>query len=144
MIDKRELRIGNIVSCATDEDDNCLPCKIFELYEDRLKWGLLDDLKGGNSTSYKHTVAIRITPSWLEKMGFEQDIDEDKDVFWGIGMAKWFRLFWWEFSIPDDNGFYFKNDSPVETKVTSVHQLMNLYFFITGEELTIKTDLYER
>ena len=68
---------------------------------------------------------IALTEEWLLKFGFEKDRN---GYFLGI----------LSFSITKNNKFMICiNDSPIQTICNYVHQLQNLYFALTGEELII-------
>ncbi|HNP08162.1 MAG TPA: hypothetical protein PKN99_11085 [Cyclobacteriaceae bacterium] len=66
---------------------------------------------------------IRLTPEWLEKFGFEK---ERINVYWKDPM----RLV-----IFPDGLLYLANQRHVN--IYYVHQLQNLYFALTGNELTL-------
>jgi hypothetical protein len=115
-----ELRIGNWVRWNYEErsEGNVYPVEYG--YE-------LDDIKN-NPNIVK---PIPLTEEWLLKFGFEFDkgcsywkseIELTKDT-----MEEYFTAF-------DCRGFGF-----CEKEIKHVHQLQNLYFALTGEELTIKT-----
>jgi hypothetical protein len=79
--------------------------------------------------TFDYIQPIPITPEILEKAGFEVSIDEYEifDYVYLIhGMDK--RFYLW-FGI---------GEYPTETFIQYVHQLQNLYFALTGEELNIK------
>ena len=68
---------------------------------------------------------IPLTEEWLLKFGFET---KDK-VFWDVG----------NFRVGQDRwGGYDYVNRRVDIDLKYVHQLQNLYFALTGEELTIK------
>lgn len=73
---------------------------------------------------------IPLTPEWLEIAGFE-----NKTTSWHT--SKYFvkdRYEYWLGEREDDNAL-FRNDHYL-AKCQYVHQLQNLYFALTGEELT--------
>ena len=74
---------------------------------------------------------IPLTEEWLLKFGFEK---------WLFNRHRYFKkksknTFMIEHTI---EGFYFTYDNNAIT-VTEVHQLQNLYFALTGEELMLST-----
>lgn len=130
MINSDELRIGNIVwesSLFTPGPDD------FE----QIVVGAINDIdkvirdNQGNGYSYDTLYPIPLTPEWLERFGF---------------------------TIPDEHGYMMRvNKGVVRIKIDDrlkfpsvkigdlhcavtpfVHQLQNLYFALTGEELRIK------
>jgi len=72
---------------------------------------------------------IPLTEEWLLKFGFESDWSgwSHKDVYFELGVSgdKYINMV---------NGGEYNHGVPFE----HVHQLQNLFFALTGEELTIK------
>ena len=121
-----ELRIGNWVKGDTGK-----PFQI-ELSD------FLDWWNDHNSHEYgDHIHPIPLTEDWLVKFGFNGEINEishcgnfylNYDAEYGRhGMALWYQRGAWCF-----------NHTNTFTVLKYVHQLQNLYFALTGEELTIK------
>lgn len=78
--------------------------------------------------------AIPLTEEWLEKFGFERIEgweDENMEVppHWRIVNNHWVNL-------PVRDGKFFH----LGQEIKHIHQLQNLYFSLTGEELTIQTE----
>jgi hypothetical protein len=117
-----ELRIGNwLYSGITKEDF------IIDGYD------ILNIDEGDDDGKTK---PIKLTEEWLVKFGFEKRITVGHSVQYFIGKNPvthdWlFDILWLEgYSTPFyRNGFH---------KIKHVHQLQNLYFALTGEELKIK------
>jgi hypothetical protein len=129
MIDIKQLRIGNLVSLA--HESNSPIGKVISTHPDRL--GVIAN--GQLYVLYPDLVVpIELSPAWLGRLGFNQDDDD-------------FLL-----SIDDRSSIHInliKNRALIESydgviaipnKPTYVHQLQSLYYSLTGEELTIKTD----
>ena len=139
----RELRIGNLVNYQTVEGD----ILVARIDWQGLKW-ISKDEKGFNIA---HS-AIPLTEEWLLKFGFTSE---------GEGCEGWLDLkneiennkvqlrTWINFEcFQEDNGtafFMLENyegddyTTIIPRKFKYVHQLQNLYFALTREELTIKT-----
>ncbi len=127
-----ELRIGNLI----DSYHGIVPITGIKdgiIYHAENKIGATH---GGILTS------IPLTEEWLLKLGF--DISDDDSGFSenDEGGKKVYRN---KISIINDNGFalriYIDGDSWYSfnwTKVNFVHQLQNLYFALTSEELEVK------
>lgn len=132
MIDTKELRRGNLIFASEDENGNPEPCKVFEIYEDGIKWGMPNDDRGGNSTCYKYLDPIPLTPEWLEKAG-EKYSGEDKNWEYEIrvGALKWY--FRWNTEWYSELGGIYMG-----SRVQYLHQGQNIYYDFTGQELTIK------
>ena len=124
MIQATELRIGNIVTYHGETDMDCV----------------LDAIDIFNiATKYMHNDEIHspivITEEWLLKFDFiQQNVNGEtvfifKDNEWyfieNVASNGWASLYCY--------GIYCATD------IQYVHQLQNLYFALTGEELTIKT-----
>ena len=116
-----ELRFGNIVfnpnlfkNTAVDILD------IYDLAEGRL---------------YKDFLPIPLTEEWLLKFAFEINMDNfDWNAGIGTNCIGDFEL---SLRHTDNVGWFYKSKC---TPIKYVHQLQNLYFALTGKELTIKTN----
>jgi len=75
---------------------------------------------------------IPITEEWLFKFGFLKDLDND--IYLNINA---YAFLYWQNDrvelLDDDNNFMI-------SYCKYVHQLQNLYFALTGEELTFKSE----
>jgi hypothetical protein len=119
-----ELRIGNYFKHSLFEDY----LEIQSISES----GLCSAKEVNGGFEIEHTNPIPLTDEWLLKFGFEfhtnancQNFYYAKDAFICIRADEdfeWFR--------------YYNGDFYHELKY--VHQLQNLYFALTGEELTLK------
>ena len=85
-------------------------------------WSVLKDLKDA-PIDQLWCKPIPLTEEWLLKFGFDKiDFQFIKN---GIKL----------FPIRD---LYYRGNFPIKSDIKYVHQLQNLYFALTGEELTIK------
>jgi hypothetical protein len=132
---KNELRIGNFINCVFSTRH----CEVVEITTDDLK------LKNGYA-DYSQIEPIPLTEEWLLKFGFE------KEYFYGDDA----KFIWWQLndfgleifntnkeqgrtSIESkDVGFFYEPMYMDYIEIKHVHQLQNLYFALTGEELTLK------
>lgn len=125
-----ELRIGNWVLNILKN-----PCLVLGIsYYGKIQTEKLDE-------DIDTLSPIPLTEEWLLKFGFEDMEDEDVKVF-----CKTFGKFDGEdyedaICITKDNkgSWYFSLNRKVI--INTVHQLQNLYFALTGEELTIKENV---
>jgi hypothetical protein len=121
-----ELRIGNwvlvpypapiLIPCHARQIDGA------EYYGTQLVFGT-DPTKHPLTWNLKHCAGIPLDEEWLLKFGFER-----KNRWFGKG----------DFSYEDNKiylGFGCHCEGPEETDIKYVHQLQNLYFTLTGEEL---------
>lgn len=126
MIDTKELRIGNIVLIGGKMES------VYNIQEDsvNLSYSCGDHMGGGGSDIYdeaKYIDPVLLTTSILKECGFECEIFHE-------GSRPVYHL----------NGFYIDYDSlqPIDVgfaiskcEIKYLHQLQNLYFAITGEDL---------
>jgi hypothetical protein len=120
-----ELRIGNYLQCGT----SCFTT-VYEIVFDRREGHLIN-----GQIPESHCKPIQLTPEILEKTGFDVRIEEHSNK-WYIGINTithdWlFDLVW----IHGDSCPFYKNGFH---KIYFLHQLQNLYFALTGEELNIQ------
>lgn len=116
---ENELRIGNYYrGVATNE---ICQMSLFNFHE----W--YDSEDAGDDTTGDWMAPIKLTEEWLEKFGFVSNPYEDRyeknDFHIHCDKTKGFLDLW-------------VTNCRVDLK--SVHQLQNLYFALTGDELTIK------
>lgn len=123
----REFRIGNYVG----QDINSWS-KIVAILPNKI----IADFKGLGGMMETHLPAeqmlpIPLTEEWLVKFGFKKVIDDARYNEWLVGKLCI------EF---DEKGCYFTGGECVyySCNIKYIHQLQNLYFALTGEELTIK------
>lgn len=89
-----------------------------------------------NEADYKEmTEPIPLTEEWLIKFGFKKELVD------AVGIAQWHEYHLDSVEVFNDGTecselFFIHNSNRTEVKY--VHQLQNLYFALTGEELTIK------
>ena len=81
---------------------------------------------------------IPLTEEWLTKLGFEKDYDETYTIQTG---RQAFRI-----CPAEDNYMLYQHDvglrwCSIHDGPDHVHQLQNLYFALTGEELTLKESI---
>ena len=132
MIDPKELRIGNWVKC-NQENGQEFDCKIqaedFKLLVDS------DEYR-------KNHHPLPLTEEWLERFGFKNidsgaphlDISDNSRIVCPVkNTDRWLYI---ETSQEDEN--MYSNLTHIFTMNNYVHQLQNLYFILTGEELKLK------
>ena len=111
-----ELRIGNIVQNLTI-NENASP--FTEWVENIVDIEILNIIN--ENTDYK---PIQLTNDWMKKFGFK--LDSISSEFYGHNMIFHSHLVHRQYI------------SWGTVRLQYVHQLQNLYFALTGEELTIK------
>ena len=138
MINANELRIGNLVEYRiTDKlDERKEWWEVSEIDADDIHWLSKVDTKDEDFR------AIPLTEEWLLKFRFKEIVfTQDRN-------REWFKMFEIEetdelFSLcfyPEKNICYLNFDVGYGNNVLNiehVHQLQNLYFALTGSELTV-------
>lgn len=117
MIEAQELRIGNWINSSAHFGE----IQVSAILKDGVNpfdWG-----QGNHCIHFYDTIApIKITEEWLINFGFESfDLR-----FRHLG----------NFVIHNEGENFFYKTRTTEIKIKHVHQLQNLYFALTGEELT--------
>jgi len=108
-----DLRIGNLVYFETDRGKILLPVETIR--KDKISSGFEVSYYDDEKTSY-----IPLTEEWLLKFGFKINGNTMKINILGI-----------------NGSFFFEHELGI-SQISYVHQLQNLYWILTGEELTIK------
>lgn len=126
-MDLRELRIGNL---AQNKDGNVFEVdNVSESGVNGMSWtdSHYGNISGGFDYMYtsEEVFGVPLTEEWLVKFGFEMT----SDGFFDRGING--------FNVTIDYEIRF-NGKIICNAPKSVHQLQNLYFALTGEELTIK------
>ena len=111
-----ELRIGNWIQTNISKE----PVKVLGVK----KGEILDSGVWDYTTRYE---PIPLTEEWLLKFGFEKI----RGVYWFVRGA------YFEYEGFDTWTLY-QDEQDYLTDLKHVHQLQNLYFALTGDELTIK------
>ena len=114
MIQANELRTGNWVDVC-----NCLMEQVVEIYPDSIS-----TLTRNHIVDY---MPIPLTPEILEGAGFkngDKRLSRQMVLAWSFGKEFW---------VENNDG-----DTILEIKCEYLHQLQNLYFALTGEELNIE------
>jgi hypothetical protein len=140
-IKAQDLRIGNyIILCGVDYNhDNIFPDpEMDEIIE--VSAGTIADVEKNGAYTVPFYKPIPITPELLEKAGFRygNNILHDQSVLEGFRGGKHNKYI----ISKVNNGFalssYFASAfNVIHTDLKYLHQLQNLYFSLTGEELQI-------
>lgn len=147
VVHPRELRLGNLITVSGINT----PLVVHALLDATIL------LKDGDNTPdgyyYTSTRPIAITEEWLFKFGFKyQDRDINSRKLERFYLSNYFGQgeYWIEFNLAseDKRSFTWLNwdigggrrhvHLPTGDKLIYVHQLQNLYFALTGNELEIK------
>lgn len=122
-----ELRLGNLVNHENSDYDQ--PSEIV-----KVDLGILEYIQENGDAKEKYLMyhPIPLTEEWLIKFGFEKRFVDEESIRAWVYELKEFKLVGMGFS-NSEMSFTF-----MTRKIKSVHQLQDLYFALTGEELTIK------
>ena len=120
-----ELRIGNYYQYASDRGITYTQVQEIK----RNQFGLLSDFDG---TNFEICKPIVLTDEWLLRFGFKYSLKLDDFMFKDQNDV---------FEIqPYKKGFLnlvIWHDNEILQEIKYVHQLQNLYFALTGEELSL-------
>ena len=121
-MEAKDLRIGSWVRIDSLTDGSTTEVEAYVFHIDEMIW----------TTKYKYS-PIPLTEEWLVKFGFEEDscnyykIIENQEAV--LYIDKLDTTFAYGYPYECSGG---------DLKLKHVHQLQNLYFALTNEELTIK------
>lgn len=133
----QELRIGNYIMVEYNEKHKDLLVRVIEINSDSVKYAAIDNgnrlLKGGTKGEciFDTIMPIPITEDWFRKFGIAKFSFGDKYYFSEGQITGGFEGVW-RYEIEDER---------YTTEITSfkyVHQLQNIYYALTGEELISK------
>lgn len=132
MSEAKNFRIGNLVDLGNRIG------RISELLSNHC---MVVDLEETQDTleDFDRVQGIPLTEEWLVKFGF------DKEEAVATGIAVWDEFYIGSFEISNSGtGFSDWSFLPYQgnvVKIKYVHQLQNLYFTLTGEELTLTQEI---
>ena len=127
-----ELRVGNYVK--SKEWHGCNQIEGIELFESCFELKVKGYIHKCESGKYFDIAPISLTVDWLRKFGFKQSgggysaTENKSHVYFSKGPI----------NIRFDQDEIFTYQYPV-IEIKSVHQLQNLHYALTGEDLIIKT-----
>lgn len=136
MIERKQIRVGNLIA-----DKNGNEVSVLDIYMTGEGYSLrVMGVKVGipDPQPIESFKPIPLTEEWLVKLGFEKVISNAVDFIGRPMKIVDFNLGSW--TVNDEKGKYtFCVESALGlTDIQYVHQLQNLYFALTGTELTIK------
>lgn len=131
-MESRNYRIGNFIKQPGRLG------KIQEVWRDAVR------IEGyNNGYDYNHTKPILLSEKWMNDFGFKKEVlSDDSGHYYTLELNdnKYCDL---SIISGDKNGFIEVTLFPYEEcfRYKYVHELQNLYFAITGEELELKSDV---
>lgn len=139
-MNKEEIRIGNLIAFDDGSTDIVI---VKGIYYGQDLWFIDWILHSGNGgfkngdSIFIDFKPIPITEDWLLNFGFKKNYDWAKQLsaeykYGGHGVTFY-------------NGVYsFWCGDKFSIQIIHVHQLQNIYFALTGEELTIKSQIHSQ
>jgi hypothetical protein len=121
-MEAKDLRIGNITSAGV----------VNEILQDRF---YVHDGESSLKSTWFDIKPIPLTEEWLLNLGFKKD--SKLNYVFNLEFNEGYEKITVELYEGGDNDFYFRGNILLD-ELKHVHQLQNLYFILTGEELTIK------
>lgn len=128
MIQTNELRIGNWIIVQNPFLGKAARATVFNILPDDLM--VYDESQHRFAADPSTSEPIPITPEILEAVGFEK---EGLTTIAKDGLPVYFKLKAGELS-----ALVFNLSTPINVPCKYVHQLQNLFFTLTGNELEIK------
>lgn len=136
-----ELRIGNLVK-ANYRGISFICDVVKVIFNEIFVKGIMDDDKceyefSGDPEKYAGKEngfePIPLTEEWLLKFGFDKVLPRNDKIYYRLN----------DYFVIEDSRVFLLGDDAFEIlklrqEIKYVHQLQNLYFALTGEELTIK------
>jgi hypothetical protein len=127
----RELRIGNYVKCGVHYPI----IEVAQLFIDSYQFSRADGMRG--SLTYQSSEGIPLTEEWLLKFGFEKHGLLNHTYFFNKKLDAKFSF--GNYARDSTRNLMVGTMEPIYShRLQYVHQLQNLYFALTGSELTIK------
>jgi len=137
MINARELRIGNLLQDSNGDIFSALAFNTSSVWIEYLV-----EEKERSSTlelDIENVFPVALTEKWLLRFGFEENPNHEHPSFDEYRLPQDC-----DFAIGNYNDEYWIVDFLDQTygspEIKYVHQLQNLYFALTGEELIIKSE----
>lgn len=141
-----ELRIGNLVLGVDNKEYHVIG--IFGSEDSGVS---LSPVRESNTSLYRDTEfknlnGIPLTEEWLKKFGTKEEATQDSLFQTPYLLLREDGYMWIEFQADGHYDLFLKQKNTdgtcdsilLDVELKFVHQLQNLYFALTGEELTIK------
>lgn len=127
----KELRLGNLIKVNPRENQEGL-LAILEIQKETIIGEMIDPRPGYHfRIKFDEIIFIKLDEEWLEKLGFEKD--KTNPYIWRDSR----RLVDFSFSSQGKKLFVDKENPIGKRAVEYVNDFQNLYFFLTGEEISV-------
>jgi hypothetical protein len=131
-----ELRIGSKVGCKVSNDSGIYTVCAFPEWTHESSQPVTIDRCGYETHPVDKLRGIPLTPEWLERFGFDNSPAEH----WSFGYSTVYGVFRKGGITYNSSQKTFWYHGVLENQPKYVHQLQNLYFALTGTELTLKEE----
>jgi hypothetical protein len=131
MIKANELRIGNYIQVGGNTIDTCQTYKPNKVTAYVINAIVEENEERGDDYILSVWQPIKLTEDILIKCGFSKWLDLDEEEYWRNEIE--LREFYFGDN-DSNNGFYYDAES---VHVKYLHELQNLFFALTGEELQV-------
>jgi len=138
-----EFRVGNLIYAGINDDGTPMIGKILSIYLGELGFEWTPDLKqkttneGYNASMWEDIDPILLTPEILEQCGFIYKHNHNSDG----DENEWMEHERFDYLCYKDGVINLLHGRLNITLLTCLHELQNLIFALTGEELQIKLPL---
>jgi len=119
-----ELRCGTIIVDYEADPNKTIYFRVEEIHKDGVMYRC-----GSCYTAFESLQPIPLTEEWLVKFGFNILLTEKESILYRKNSQ--------DVNVHPIGGFTYGVRGVPVVKIKNVHQLQNLYFALTGEELTI-------
>jgi len=127
----KELRLGNLIKVNPRENQEGL-LAILEIQKETVIGEMIDPRPGYHfRIKFDEIIFIKLSEEWLEKFGFEKD-QTNYDLWRDLRKTMDFS-----FSPQRETLFVDKENFIGKRPVEYVHDFQNLYFLLTGEEVSV-------
>jgi hypothetical protein len=128
-MEAKELRLGNYVLSSYNNDRTSIVTGICEAHIEVQFLERAENMVNGQICYPSKLNPIPLTEEWLSKIGFEYNYFEGYSYYLEIIKHKFGITY-----VIESNSFYCN----LGIDIKYVHQVQNIYFSLTGKELTIK------
>lgn len=132
MVDNKELRLGNILK-GTTREGSVLVAPVHEIMDSEVSL-IFEGL--AHKFTHDRIDPIPLTPEILEKAGFEK-IGDNGYIIYEFEDEKNANEGFYVECEGDGYAYYYPSNTAMDVQINYLHQLQNLFFCLTGEELKI-------
>lgn len=141
MIKANELRVGNKVKCTISNDAGIYEVLAITMWEGQaFNPMIVIDRCPKQTVTEKQLKPISLTPEILISFGFEKDHTDDGEIYYSLRLSKNRHHDLCFLSTNKDTAVYLFPYDGEEFNYKYLHEIQNLYFALTKEELVWQTE----